>query len=234
MMTIAPTVAKIPLHNSKSKRQSNVSVQPIQELEEDEDKSHEKQSRNRDLVSRNNQPRESMSQSTAERLSFDHDAASVSEAEQNDLTRDSLKESQAQLDVPSTLKPSFTRPSTDKTAARLQSGKDEVRAKKRSSIPSLKDLRRRSLQSLASKSLTDGEKSPGMSDFSESKEALVMPNPSLRTQSRASSVAATLDDENEKLDMPAFDIGELRRDNRPPQIVISPVDCMSFEDWIRQ
>jgi len=233
MMTIAPTVAKIPLHNSKSKRQSNVSVQPIQELEEDEDKAHEKQSRNRDLVVGNNQPRESMPQSTAERLSFDHDAASASEAEHNDLTRNSSKESQAQLDVPSTLKPSFTRPSTDKTAARLQSDKDEVRAKKRSSIPSLKDLRRRSLQSLASKSSTDGEKSTGMSDFSESKEALVMPSPSLHTQSRASSMAATLDDENEKLDMPAFDIGELRRDNRPPQIVISPVDCMSFEDQIR-
>lgn len=61
-----------------------------------------------------------------------------------------------------------------------------------------------------------------------------MPPSSNGTHSRASSVAATMDEENEKLEMPALEPNDnLRQDGRPPQIVISSSLGMSFADQMR-
>lgn len=228
-MTPMPyVVVKTPLHSSKSQRQSNVTVQPIQEVEEeDQEWIGEKTDQERSFAEA--QLNRLTPQLASEPVSCDTSTASP-RLGQNELTKTPSSESIRNAGVAQSLKPSNTKPSSEKTADRLHLLEGDSRSKKRGSLQSLTDLKRKSIQSL--KSAIDGEKSPRGGHFGESQEALVQAV-STRPHSRASSVAATLDDENEKLDMPAIDAYDLRRDSRPPQILVSPVNQMSFEDSLK-
>lgn len=82
-----------------------------------------------------------------------------------------------------------------------------------------KKKKRLSWSSMFSRSAKDGDVS---SRVSQSQEALVVPATTLR-YSRASSLAATLDFENEVLDLPAID-NMSNRYSGPPEIVVSEVE----------
>lgn len=218
---------KPPLHSSKSKRQSNISVQAIPEgIEEEDDIVDEKNNRH------STKPGENQS-NYSEKLSFDqhpHTSPPMQE-----LSRISSTEGQPQLEMSQSLRPQNSKPTSKKVLARLNGDSETKQSKKRSSVQSLNDLKRRSLQSIRSKSPAMGETTPHDAEFSESKEALlVLPPASNGTHSRASSVAATMDEENEKLEMPALDPNDnLRQDGRPPQIVISNSLGMNYADHMK-
>ena len=228
-MTPMPyVVVKTPLHGSKSQRQSNVTVQPIQEVEEeDQEWIEEKADQERSFAEA--KLNGLSSQLPSEPVSCDTSTGS-SRLEQSELTKTPSNESIRNAGGGQSLRPSNTKPSSEKTADRLHLLEGDARAKKRGSIRSLTELKRKSIQSL--KSAMEGEMSPRSGHFGESREALVQAA-STRPHSRASSLAATLDDENEKLDMPAIDVYDLQHDSRPPQILVSPVSQMSFEDPLK-
>lgn len=216
-------VNKPPLHSSKSKRQSNISVQAIPEVEEEDGEKDPK----RDSVIARGRPGDNSAHSYSEKSTFDQN--SHSQPAMHELSKTASKDNQSQLDMPQSLRPQNSKPASNQILARITSDAENPMPKHRSSMQSLSDLKRRSLQSLRSKSPVTGEKSSA--EFSESKEALVLPPASIGSRSRASSAAATMDEENEKLEMPTFDFNEnTRRDGRPPQIVVSSTYGMSFAD----
>lgn len=223
-------VTKAPLHSSKSKRQSNISVQAIPEVEEEENDHAGKSGQKHGTALLRSKLGENSSPYYSEKFSFDQ--SSRSPPQMQEISKTTSKESQPQLEISQSLKPQSSKPSSTKVVARLNSDAESKRLKNRKSVQSLNDLKRRSLQSLRSKSPATGEKSPREGDFFESKEALLVTSPTSNgTHSRASSVAATMDDENEKLEMPALEPNDnLRRDGRPPQIVISSSHGLSFAD----
>lgn len=81
-----------------------------------------------------------------------------------------------------------------------------------------KAKKRRSFSSFFSRSVKDVEASPSVS---ASQEALVVPDAAL-SHSRASSLAATLDFENEVMDLPMINTA-LANSKHTPEIVITPV-----------
>lgn len=196
----------------RNKRQSNMSVQAIPEEEEDETPTT-RRSGVRDSVSSRLQ-------------SHDFKSALDSSKElKNSSSKDSLTS-----EKPPSLRPATSKPSAQNTQSRLHLEPEDYRDKKRRSIPSLNELKRRSIQSLKSRtSGKHGDRSPTSPDFSTSQEALVTP-PIENPHSRASSVAATLDLENENLELPEIDGMTLQRDTRPPQIVISSVGHLQLSD----
>lgn len=229
-MTAMPdNISRAPMYSSKSNRQSNVPVQPIQEVEE-EDYSASERKADQDRSLAEAKLNGISPQLPSERFSIDLPQKSP-RIEERELSKTSSTESIRQTDVTQSLKPSNSKPSSRRTADRLHLTENDARATKRSSLQSLKDLKRKSMQSM--KSGKDSEKSPQSRTFGESQEALIKPAASIGGHSRASSVAATLDDENERLEMPTLDIYDLRRDSTPPQILISPVHGMSFEDSLK-
>lgn len=206
---------------SKNKRQSNITVQAIPEVEEEEHNEPKPKAIKRDSVLAEHSPR-------LDNLGF---------VSQPPTTGEFIKIPSADGDTEDaaspSLRPQMRKPSSKRIAARLHLEPDEDQ-QKRNSIQPLTDLKRRSIQSLRSKSPANGEKSPNDPEFSESREALVRPADSTVTHSRASSVAATLDEENEKLEMPILDSDDnVRRSSRPPQIVISSVHGLNFGDQLR-
>lgn len=223
---------KAALHSSKSKRQSNISVQAIPEVEE-EDNNAEEDGQKYGLTHSSNKAGENYSNYNSEKFSFDQNSRSPPPMQE--ISKTTSKDGQPQLEMSQSLRPHNSKPSATKVMARLNGDTDTKRPKNRSSVQSLSDLKRRSLQSLRSKSPGQGETTPHEGEFSESKEALLtMPPPSNGSHSRASSVAATMDEENEKLEMPALDPNDnLRQDGRPPQIVISSSHGLSFADQMR-
>lgn len=240
MTTMPSGISKTASYSSRSKRHSSVAVHTIQEVEEEDHDLKGTRMSNRDSVFGDTKPGELLPQLTAsyEKFSFDQSAISPC-LEQGGVTQTPLGESISQIDAIQSLKPQSSKPTSRKTASRLQQGEEEARTRKRTSILTLKDLKRQSIQSLGSKSprspSTDGGRSPNAAQFGESQEALVIPTASIGTHSRTSSIAATMDEENEKLDMPSLDpdSADSTQSNRPPQIVISPVHVMSFDDQIK-
>lgn len=222
------SVMKTPLRGFKSQRQSNIVVQPIQEMEEEnqawiDEKAHQERSLTEAKLNGLSP------QLPSEPVSCDTWTASLG-ACKNELTSISSNESIRNAGVAQPLKPSNTKPSLENTADRLRLLEGDSRGKNRTSIQSLTDLKRKSVQSL--KSSINGERSPRSDHFGESQEALVN-TVSTAPHSRASSVAATFDNEIEKIEMPLFDMYDLQRDSRPPQILISPVKAMSFEESLK-
>ena len=228
MSQIQPVVARGQSYSSRSlnKRQNHVSVQPIQEVDEEEHKIAGTNAKHDSVLGESRSPN-LLPVFETERFGFDNTFNATPRVETRELRKTPSKESMPEVSVTTSLKPSNSKPSARKTSDRLH--QEEGNAKKRRSIPSLKELRRRSMHSLQSLSPKDGEDSPVNGTFSESKEALVMPASSINGHSRASSMAATLDEEDEKLELPMLDSEtEMKRDNRPPQIVISRSHSFAF------
>lgn len=226
-------MVKAPLHSSsKNKRQSNISVQAIPEVEEEDSNMDEKNSK-QGLASAGGKPGENYSHYINDMFLSDHDTRTPPPMQE--IGRTISKDGHSHLEIPQSLRPQNTKPASTKVSARLNADSETKRPKNRSSVQSLNDLKRRSIQSLRSKSPGREDITPEELEFSESKEALlIMPTASNGTHSRASSVAATMDEENEKLEMPTLDPNEnLRQDGRPPQIVISSSYGMSFADQMR-
>jgi len=222
------SIMTTPLRSSKSQRQSNIVVQPIHEMEEEkqkwvDEKAHQERSRTEAKL-------DGLSpQLLSGPVSCDSSTASL-EPCKNELTSISSIESIRNARVAQSLKPSNTKPSSENTADRLRLLEGDSHGKNRTSIQSLTDLKRKSIQSL--KSSMNSERSPRSDHFGQSQEALVN-TVSTAPHSRASSVAATFDNENEKVEMPVLDTYDLQRDSRPPQILISPVNGMSFEESLK-
>lgn len=224
-MQPSTNAAKGSLHSSRSKRQANITVQAIPEVEEEDQKSTEKQSSAPAAAKTG----ESLNHLIDEKFSFEQNSHSI--VAPHDVSKTAPKESQPQLEIPQSLRPQSSKPASTKVVARLNPDADSHRRKNRSSVQSFNDLKRRSLQSLRSKSPANGDKPPTDDDFSESREALVLGAASTGTHSRASSVAATMDQENEKLEMPTFEHSDgMKRDGRPPQIIVSQSLGVSFAD----
>lgn len=207
MSQMQNAATRLPMHSSsKSKRQSAISVQPIQEVEEEE---------HRNGYANESKHNDSLPQMSLGKFSFDRNATASPGIEQQDMSKTRSKDASSPDPGSQSLKPQGTKPSSRKTADRLQTGETETKSKKRSSMQSLNDL-------IRSKSPLEGEKAAIEDDFSESKEKLVRHSGSVATRSRASSVAATMDEENEKLDMPPLDFHDDSQHNgRLPPIVIS-------------
>lgn len=231
MSPLPAAVVKSSLHSSKSKRQSNISVQAIPEAEEEDHRILEKRDRKHSSAV-DRKSGDSLPPSLG-KVSFDQNGQAGLTT--NELNKTTSKESQVQFDVPQSLRPQNAKPTSSKTSARLQSEAEDTSAKDHSSMPSSNDFKRRSLQSLRSKGPPDPDKPSGEVGFSESTEALVVPAAATNyeTHSRASSVAATLDEENEKLELPAFEVHDsLQREGRP-QIVMSSLQGIDFLEQMR-
>ncbi|KAK5082899.1 hypothetical protein LTR05_006780 [Lithohypha guttulata] len=219
------------LYSSKSKRQSNTSVHPIQEVEE-EDRGLEKRDHKHRSVVDVTGSEGLLPRLDTEDFGFGRDSPKSPRIEQHELTKNPSRASMLQDESILSLRPQNSKPASNKTAHRLQVGEAEAHPKKRKSLELLNDLKRRSIQSLRSRSPMDHDKSLH-EHRTESKEALVRPT-SIATRSRASSVAATLDEENEKLDLQPLEFDELvRYGSRPPQIVISPSQNFSFTEQLQ-
>lgn len=215
------------LYSSKNKRQSAISVQPIQEVEEEEAFTEKRlkhdsvlgEARNTDLLPQMDFVEHRLEQATSKSPRM----------EQLELSRTLSKESLSNKELPQSLKPQNQKPPSRRTATRLQSNEGESVLKKKSSLEMLGDFKRRSFQSLRSKNSMGADK-PVEDDFSESREALVKGTACSSAHSRASSLAATLDDDNEKPELPPLDVEvSTKRYNRPPQIVISPSIDLDFD-----
>lgn len=226
-MAAMPVNLNRTLYSSKNKRQSTISVQPIQEVEEEE--YSEKRNVKHDSVLAETTQGDFLPRLGFTDRDFDHATVSSPQPEQEELNRTSSHESSSNGEVLQSLRPQNSKPSSWKTATRLQSSENENTSKKRNSLEMLGDFKRRSLQSLRTKNSMGADKL-ATDDFSESKEALVKDTGSQSAHSRASSVAATMDDDNEKLELPPLDIERsMRRHSRPPQIVISPSANIDFD-----
>lgn len=228
-MTQMPPVSRPALYSSRSKRQSAMSsVQPIQEVEEEENSQPQLAQENRRSFLADLKPGEFLPQFLSEKFDIEGDAEPSQKAGVTALAKVDSRESVPQVDSQSSLKPSNSKPSSKRTADRLQVSDAKQTAKKRNSIPTLDELKRRSVNSIRSKG------SPIQSEFSQSQEALVRPDASHGSHSRASSVAATMDDEHENFDIRMLgEEHDLKRDSRPPQILISPAANYGLGNHLR-
>ena len=222
--------------NSRNKRQSNMTVHPIQEVDEDEDAIRPVLQRLNNRKSFLVDGSDLMPSISVERLDLDDFSSfhshNANQADEKTLAKLESKSS-PRLDPMQSLRPGSDKPQSKKIASRLRESESDPKLSKRNSIPTFKELKRRSLQSLSGKSppmLSSAERSPQPEAFGESQEALVTTG-SLRTASRASSLAATLDEENEKMDDLAL-IDSHQSIHRPPTIVVSPVLGANFINYL--
>lgn len=223
-MNQIPPVSKPALYSSRSKRHSAMSsVQPIQEVEEEEHISSGLAEWKRASVLAESKPGEFLPQLLSEKFTFETDNEEASKGQAPPLEKTDSRGSVAQVEKTTSLRPSNSKPSSKRTADRLH----VTDTKKRSSRSSLDEFKRRSVNSMKSLSPVSGDKE----EFSESKEALVLPDPSHGSHSRASSVAATMDDEHDSFDVKTLDDTDLRRSSIPPQILISPAANFHFSDF---
>lgn len=205
---------------SKSKRQSNFTVQAIAEVEEDQHDPSDLKPDNQESIL-TEQPYKSSN------LDLAFSTPSMSESTGVSSGGDHIGETAS----PS-LRPQTRKPSAESTEARLHLESNGNQQEKTRMQPSTDQELLHSLKLVLSKSPAEGE---NVSDpFDESKEALVKPSENRAVHSCASSIAATFDEENEELELPTSDSErDMQRESRPPQIVISPVYFMKLEDQLK-
>jgi len=218
MSYVALTGQRPALRASKSKRQSDISAQAIAEVEEVQHNLSGPRS-GRSEFGRTEQPHE------ASDLDFALSAPSMS-----DSTGVSSSGDQTGDIAFSSLRPRTKKPSSNVTEGRLHP-ESKNNQQQQNAIRSPADLKRRSSQSVLSRSQPGGETASVL--IGESNEALTRPSENTMVHSRASSVAATLDGENEELELPTLEGGRgTRRQRRPPQIVISPALALDLESQL--